>query len=170
MSFCCTRSADMEAASLRVASAAERMYCSATPTAELTIACVRCENHVSRPRLRVTNANTATTMAGTTAIRLKRETSRMCSPAPGVPFRHSRSSTNSWLPISAPMRMRMRKLPTSRKAVISLVGVIGVRLVRMAKVTNPARIPTNTKPAPTQLVSTCNRGTKPCSDFLNISS
>jgi len=65
----------MFAVSVRVASEAFVKYASATVLAVSTIARVRSENQVSRPRLRVTVAKTATKMAGTSAMMLKSEIS-----------------------------------------------------------------------------------------------
>ncbi len=99
---------------------------------------VRSENQVSRPRLRVTLANTATITAGTAAKRLSRVTMRICIEAPALWRRRASSRSMICQPASAPMMAMSTRLAASRLMMTSRVGLIGVRPVRIMKVPTPA--------------------------------
>ncbi len=104
----------------------------ATLTALSSASCTRPENKASRPRLRVTAANTATRMAGTTAIAENQATSRTCSLAPARPERRVAHSRASRQPIRAASVRTSVKLISARTISPAWSGVKGVSPVSSA--------------------------------------
>ncbi len=80
-------------------------------------------NQVSRPRLRVTEANTATRIAGMMAMALNSPTSLRWSPAPGVPCRRSAIRKISWPMIISAMTAMTTPLTVSSSIVVWGVGL-----------------------------------------------
>ena len=76
--------------------------------------CTRAENIASMPRLSVTEANTATRMAGTTAMMLNHVTRRTCRRAPARPDLRCAHSRTSRQAINAPkVRLKLRLISSS---------------------------------------------------------
>src|SRR5689334_3981686 len=109
---------------------------------------VRSENHASRPRLRVTVANNATTSAGTAANRLSSATIRTWRPEPASCWRRADKRPQTCQEISSAISATSTPFTPRNRTTISRDGCSGVRPVRMTKVASPLRTESRTSGMP----------------------